>query len=192
MDAAVQPVVDVIVGDRARFERFVRSLSDEELLRPVPDSTWVVKDFVSHLATLDGVMARWFAGIAAGGGAAPGNGGGFDIDAFNDAKVAERRDRPIEEILAEGARARAALLAVMESFTAATLDQTMHFGGDSKRPASEIAFGRYLHGWARHDAIHAADMLKALPERRGEPEIAAWLAEPEVAGTVGYYQKAMA
>lgn len=192
MDANVQPVVDVIVADRARFERFVRSLSDEELLRPVPESSWVVKDFVSHLATLDGTIIPWFTTIVDGKGASLGGGEAFDIDAYNDAKVAKRRDRAIEEILAEGARERAELLMVMDRFDAATLAQSIHFGGDSKRPASDIEFGRYLRGWARHDAIHAADMLKALPARRDEPELAAWLAEPEVAGFIGFYQQAMA
>jgi len=192
MDASVQPVVDVIVADRARFERFVRSLSDEELLRPVPESTWVVKYFVSHLATLDATIIPWFAAIVDGSTASLGGGKAFDIDAYNDAKVAKRRDRPIEQILAEAARERADLLALMGRFGDATLTQSIHFGGDSKRPASEIEFGRYLRGWARHDAIHTADMLKALPERRGEPELAAWLAEPEVAGFIEFYQKAMA
>jgi hypothetical protein len=192
MDVSVQPIVDVIVADRARFERFVRSLSQEELLRPVPDSTWLVKDFVSHLATLDATIIPWFASIVDGSTASLGGGKAFDIDAYNDAKVAKRRDRPIEEILAEAAGERAELLALMDRFSDAALTQNIHFGGDSKRPSSDIEFGRYLRGWARHDAIHTADMLKALPDRRDAPELAAWLAEPEVAGFIGFYQQAMA
>ena len=192
MDAGVQAVVDVIVSDRDRFVAFVRSLSDEELARPVPDSSWIVKDFVSHLATLDPIMASWFAAIASGGEATPGSGGGFNIDAFNDKRVAERRDRPIETILAEADHERAALIDVMAQIDAAALARTIHFGGDSKRPGADIPFAQYLRGWARHDAIHTADMLKALPERRADPDLAAWLAEPEVAATVGAYQQAMA
>ena len=192
MDADVQAVVDIIVADRARFAAFVRALSDEELARPVPDSSWIVKDFVSHLATLDPIMVSWFVAIAAGGEATSGSGGNFNIDAFNDKKVAERRDRPIEEILAEGERERTALIAVLQRFDAAALARTIHFGGDSKRPGADIPFGQYLRGWARHDAIHTADMLKALPERRADSAVAAWLAEPEIAAIVNGYQRAMA
>ena len=62
----VQRVIESIVEHRERFERFCRSLSDEELGRPVPGSSWVVKDFVSHLGTLDPEMARSFQGAAEG------------------------------------------------------------------------------------------------------------------------------
>ena len=41
---------------RAKFEVFCRSLSDEQLNRQVPSSTWIVKDFISHLATIDGTV----------------------------------------------------------------------------------------------------------------------------------------
>lgn len=194
MIADVQGVVETITVDRARFERFCRSLSAEELRRPVPDSTWQVKDFISHLATIDPPITTWLAGVADGKGAALGGQDGrrWDVDAYNDHEVAQRRDRSVDEILAEAAQTRAAMLPLFDRLTAEQAGQTMQFGGDSKRPPTEIALLRYLRGWARHDAIHVADMLKALPERRADPEVAAWLAEPEVANFVGGYQQAMA
>ena len=45
----------------------------------------------------------------------------------------------------------------------------------------------FLFGLARHDNIHAADMLKALPERADDPELKAWLDDP----AVKWYQDAM-
>jgi Mycothiol maleylpyruvate isomerase N-terminal domain len=195
MAEAIEATVRRITAERERFERFCRSLSEEELQRPVAGSRWIVKDFISHLATIDGPVGSWFAAIADGGGAQPerrAGSGAWDVDRFNDAQVAERRDRTLDAIFAEAARARAALVAVLRRLTAEQLARPVHFGGDSKRPPAEIALGRYLQGWSRHDAIHVADMLKALPERRTDPEVAAWLAEPEVAAIVGTYQKAMA
>jgi hypothetical protein len=191
----IEATVRRIEGERARFERFCRSLSEEELQRPVPGSSWIVKDFISHLATIDGPIAAWFAAIADGSAAQPerpAGGGKWDVDRFNDARVAERRGRSLEEIVAEAARERAALIGVLHRLTAEQLAAPIHFGGDSKRPPAEIPLARYLQGWSRHDAIHVADMLKALPERRSDPDVAAWLAEPEVAAIVGTYQKAMA
>ena len=34
-------------------------------------------------------------------------------------------------------------------------------------------------------------MLKALPERRTDPEIVAWLGRPDLAASISSYQKAM-
>ena len=193
MNARVRSIIDVIDAERDRFARFCRSLSEEELARPVPDSTWRVKDFISHLATIDGPVARWFAAIQAGDGGGHGaSGAASNIDRFNDAAVAARRDRSVEEILVEAATERAKLVAVLGRFTDEQLDGTVHFGGDSKRPPSDLQVGRYLQGWARHDAIHVADMLKALPERRADPLVAEWLGEPDIQTLVGTYQRAMA
>ena len=197
MTPRVQEIVDLIGEERGRFERLAWSLSEEELSRPVPESGWQVKDFISHLATIDRPIAVWFAAIADGSQQRPTagdteSGAGWDVDRYNDARVAERRQRSVEELLAEAADARAALISVLARFTEEHINGTICFGGDSKRPPSEVKLGRYLQGWARHDVIHVADMLKALPERRREPQVAAWLAEPEVRAVVGYYQKAMA
>ena len=68
---------------------------------------------------------------------------------------------------------------------------TIRFGGDRKRPPVDLQLGQFLGGFSRHDAIHVADMLKALPERRNDPEIRAWLNRPEVAASISSYQKAM-
>jgi len=190
--AEVEATIALIAAERVRFEVFCRSLSAEELGRPVPGSGWIVKDFASHLATIDGPVGAWFAAIA-DGGAAPGLGGAaWDVDRFNDAQVAARREQSLDAIFAEAATERAALVAVMARLTEAQVGGSIQFGGDAKRPPAAIPLARYLQGWARHDAIHVADMLKALPERREDATIAAWLAEPEVGAIVGVYQQAMA
>ena len=51
----------------------------------------------------------------------------------------------------------------------------------------ELPLKLFLAGWSQHDPIHAADMLKALPELRDDPEIKGWIENPFVAG----YQAAM-
>lgn len=188
----VQAIVNQIAAERERFERFCRSLSEEELWRPVPESTWVVKDFISHLATIDLPVAAWFSTIQGRPVARTEAGEAWDVDRFNDEQVAKRRERAVEEILAEAATARTAMIAMLDRFTEEQVAGTTRFGGDSKRPASEVQVLRYLQGWARHDVIHVADMLKALPERREDPPIVTWFAEPGVRTVVGFYQKAMA
>ena len=58
----------------------------------------------------------------------------------------------------------------------------MHFPGDHKRAAGDLPLNLFLAGWAQHDVMHVADMIKALPERADDPEIKRWLDNPFVAG----------
>ena len=187
-----QATIASLADHRARLERFARSLTADELARPVPDSTWTVADFVAHVATLDAAYLGWFTALAGEPDRGHHRGSpGFDVDRFNESAVTERRGRSVDAILAEAAAVRARLVEVIERFTDAQLDVTIRFGGDRKRPPVDVPLGQFLIGWARHDAIHVADMLKALPERRQDAEIAGWLARPDVAASVDSYQKAM-
>lgn len=188
----VQAVIDTITAERQRFEGFCRSLSAEELAHPVPGCAWRVVDFVSHVVTLDLPYAGWMTALT-GGVLTPLHRGSpaFDVDAYNAAAVAARQDRDVEALLQEGARERTALIAVLAPLTDAHLDAPIRFGGDGKRPPVTLPLARFLQGWTRHDAIHVADMLKALPERRADPTIRAWLHQPEIAAAVGSYQRVM-
>jgi uncharacterized protein (TIGR03083 family) len=177
-----QAIVKTIREQRQRFEAFCRSLSEEELSRPVPDNTWLVKDFVSHLATLDPWIVRSFEAVVAGEKEEE-----FDLDAFNDAQVAERRDWPLERMLAEAAGNRAKLIETLGAMSDEELSRTVRFQGDAKRSPADLPLRVFLLGWAYHDPIHAADMLKALPERAADAELQEWISAP----IVGMYQRAM-
>lgn len=184
-------IVDSIRGHRERFERFCRSLSEEELSRPVPDSTWVVKDFISHLTSLDPELERTFRAAADGrpdDATRTADGQPFDLDGHNEHCIIERRDWSVERILEEAAANRDALIESMERFSDEQIGQDMAFNGDAKRSPARLPLRAFLLGWTRHDAIHVADMLKALPERAADAELVAWLDDPMVKG----YQASMA
>ena len=184
---AVQQVIDELDAHRAKFEDFCRSLSAEELQREVPNSTWQVRDFIAHLATIDGPVSEMFRTMHSGqdSGAHKADGGRFEVDGWNDRQVAERRDRSVQEVLAEAAVSRAALKEHMYVLTDEDLARTLKFGGDSKRAAAEIPFGAYLRGWCKHDPMHAMDMSRALPERQAV--LAPWFDDPIIQG----YQRQM-
>lgn len=184
---AVQQIIDELDGHRARFEDFCRSLSPEELNRPVPRSTWLVRDFIAHLATIDVPVGNMFAAIHAQDASKPAipEDKPFEVDGWNDRQVEARRNRSLEEILAEAARARTDLKARMAVLTDEDLARTMKFGGDSKRAPAEIPFASYLRGWCKHDPMHALDMSRALPDRQAA--LAPWFDDPVIQG----YQKAM-
>lgn len=189
MSEAVEQIISTIIENRVRFEAFCLSLTEDEATRPVPGSDWLVKDFASHLATLDTLFGRYTDSIARGGQfdmTRDADGGAFNLDRWNDAQVAERRDWPMARIFEEAARNRAALIENMRGLSEDDISRTMHFS-DPKRGTADFPFRAFLVGWAQHDPIHAADMIKALPERADDPAIREWLANPFVTG----YQAAM-
>lgn len=184
---AVQQVIDELDAHRAKFEDFCRSLSAEELARPVPGSNWFVRDFIAHLSTIDVPVGNMFRAMHAAedAGLRNADGGKFEVDGWNDHQVESRRALPVEEVLSEAAKTRAELKEHMFVLTEQDLARTMKFGGDSKRPPSEFPFGAYLRGWCKHDAMHALDMSRALPDRQAA--LAPWFDHPVIQG----YQKAM-
>jgi hypothetical protein len=183
---AIEAIINAIVENRRKFEAFCYSLSEAQLNRPVPQSTWIVRDFAAHLDTLDRAIVGWLRTLAAGGDSLDStrneDGSAFDVDAFNDEQVAERRSWPLERVFAEAAANRAELIAGLRALSDEQIEKPMRFGGDSKRKGGDIQLKLFLGGWAQHDPIHVADMLKALPERAGDPELRAWLDNPFVAG----------
>jgi mycothiol maleylpyruvate isomerase-like protein len=176
--------------NRTRFQAFCMSLSDEELERPVPNSTYRVKDFATHLGTLDPQLVRWFDAVREGKTDQPSespDGSPFDVDQFNDRVVAERRDWSLDQIFDEAESNRKAMLEALQKLDDEKIDQVVHFNGDNKRGPADVQFKLFLSGLARHDPIHVADMLKALPDRAKDPELQAWLDDP----AVKWYQNAM-
>jgi len=177
--------------NRARFVEFCRSLSEEELGRDVPGGTYTVKDFVAHLGTLDTMLAQQFEALAAGQSESLGqdaSGQRFDVDEYNDRVVAERHGWSLDAILEEAARNREGFLSSLSKLTDEQIEQVIHFGGDNKRPPADIPFKLFLQGLTRHDQIHVADMVKALPERAEEPTIKEWINDT----VVQWYQTTMA
>jgi hypothetical protein len=179
-----QTVIDAIVENRSKFEAFCYSLGEQQLNRAVPRSTWIVRDFASHLGTLDTALLRWFAAADgdATAAATADDGTPLDVDAFNDAQVMARREWPLERVFAEAAANRAKLVELLATLKQEQIDATMRFGGDAKRRPADIPLKVFLSGWAQHDPIHVADMLKALPERAEDADLKAWLDSPFVAG----------
>lgn len=188
MDPDVAAVVEELDAHRARFEAFCRSLSEEQLNRPVPSSSWVVRDFIAHLATIDVPVGEMFRSMREGGAGRirTGDDAKWDVDTWNDAEVAARRAKSVDDVLGEAARTRADLTAHLAALTAENIQRMLKFGGDGKRPPSEVRLLDYLRGWNKHDPMHVVDMTRALPEVL-TPELEKWFDDPAIRG----YQAAM-
>ena len=47
---------------------------------------------------------------------------------------------------------------------------------------TDLPLKLFLVGWAQHDPIHVADMIRALPELADDPDIKRWIDNRFVAG----------
>jgi hypothetical protein len=184
----VLPIVRELDEHRTRYVALCRSLSNAELSSPVPLSTWIVRDFIAHLATIDPTVLAIFRSIKKGPGqvAEQSSDEPFDIDRWNNARVAERRTWSVDRTLEEAAMNRGAMREFLATLDGDDLQKPFPFGGDSKRPPMDITLIQYLRGWCKHDVMHAVDMMRALPDRR-TPDLDEWFDDPVVAG----YQRAM-
>jgi uncharacterized damage-inducible protein DinB len=182
MNPRTRLIIDELARHRAQFEHLCRSLSAQELGTAIPGSHWTVKDYIAHLATIDGLIANNFSPIV--GLAAPGPDtpypSPFDIDDWNEAAVRSRAGKGIDELLAEAAIHRANMTAAIALLTDADLDRVIDYGGDRRTlgplPKSKVRFGGLLWAIAIHDPNHTGDILRALPQRAAEPWIQEWLA----------------
>lgn len=184
----VSAVIDELEAHRTRFEDYCRSLSDDQLVRPVPRSTWLVRDFIAHLATIDEPVGEMFRTVHQGRdpGLRSADGARWEVDRWNEDRIQERRHMSVDELLDEAAQARTDLLGHLSALDDADLAKSLKFQGDARRPPAEWPLGAYLRGWCKHDPMHALDMSRALPEAM-TPEVEAWFADPVVQG----YQRAM-
>lgn len=173
MNERLAPVVDATNHNREQFERFCRALSNDELVRPIPESHWRVKDYIAHLASMDIWMLEWFDAMVRGDRFIPraDEGGPFDIDAWNDARIGERQDASVDELLSEAATGRQKLMATFPEFSDEALTSRFNFRG------RDVSFMDYLELWTLHDPAHSLDMLKALPEKKQEPWVRDWIDE---------------
>lgn len=173
MDRQLEPVVAEANSNRARFEQFCRSLSSAELAAIVPGSTWRTQDYIAHLATIDIWVGEWFEHQADGRPWRPRgeDGGPFNIDTWNEARIVERRDASLEDLLAEAAVLREKLWASVDRFSPGVLAAQFNFRG------RDITFLRYMQLWVAHDPAHSADMVRALPARANDPSLSEWFAK---------------
>lgn len=171
MSTPVQAVIEKANANRATYEAFCRSLSEAELVAPVPDTPWRVRDYIAHLASIDIYVADWFEHVNRSERFRTANQDGtpFNIDVWNQARVNERAEAGVEELLAEAAQHRARLWRAVESMPEEVLAASFNFRG------SETSYLRYLQLWTAHDPAHTLDMLRGLPPERRIP-VDSWLA----------------
>jgi hypothetical protein len=132
-----------------------------------------VRDYISHLASIDIYVADWFEHTAAGTRFRATNDDGtpFNIDTWNESRIQERRLASLDDLFTAAAVHRDRLWAAVDGFNRDTLDRKFTFRG------TDITFLRYLQLWTAHDPAHAVDMLRGLPASRRDATIDGWLSK---------------
>jgi uncharacterized protein (TIGR03083 family) len=90
----------------------VEAIGQAEAAAPTPNPGWAVRDVLAHLAGAELGHQQVIRALLAG--AAPDT-SGFDLDAFNAADVAARRNASLPELLDELAANRSATLALLDA-----------------------------------------------------------------------------
>ncbi len=180
MNVRCRLVIDELARHRVQFEHLCRSLSAGELGAVIPGSHWSVRDYIAHLATIDGLIAASFSPMV-GLSAPPPEPPlpvPFDIDDWNETAVRARANATIDELLAAAATHRGRMAAAIERMSDGDLDRVIPYGGDRKTlglAPAPVRFGGLLWGIAIHDPTHTLDILRALPHRREEAWLNEWL-----------------
>lgn len=174
-------ILDELARHRVQFEHLCRSLTEDELRAVIPGSHWTVRDYIAHLATIDGLIVAGFGPMVGLDFPAPETPRPepFDIDDWNEAAVRAREGRSVDELLAEAAIHRERMNRAFAAMTDTQLDTVIPYGGDRKTlnlPKTPVRFGGLLWAIAIHDPTHTHDILAALPHRAAEPWIQEWLA----------------
>ncbi len=101
----------------ARVEGAFGNLTDAQLATTVHsgENGWTVRDMLAHLAGRERGYGLMFRLAESSGGAPPT--GGFDVDAWNKARIAERADKGRDELLTEMRTVHESLIARIDALS---------------------------------------------------------------------------
>ncbi len=172
--------LDEFARHRVQFEHLCRALTPIELATAIPGSHWLVKDYVAHLCTIDGLIAPNFSRMVGLNAPLPDVPIPlpFDIDEWNDAAIIARREAGIEELLTEANTHRGRLAAAIERLSDEQLDSIIPYGGDRKSlglAPTKVRFGGLLWAIAIHEPTHTRDIVRALPALGEQAWVREWL-----------------
>jgi uncharacterized damage-inducible protein DinB len=138
-----------LASERAGLLRQIIGLDEGTLTGTSVFDDWTAKDLLAHIAAWDEIHAERLELVLTGREEEITVG---EVGARNAALYAERRDWPLEQVLAACVNARAACLAVAARLSDQDLHRTRRF------PWGEGSAATLAQRRARHDAIHAADL----------------------------------
>jgi hypothetical protein len=154
----------MLVEGRKTLE-FFRSLTPEQWESTIytEGSVWRLRDVLAHFVSAELGMLRLVESILSGGQGTPDD---FDLNAYNERKVAGLKDTPIEVLLEQFSNARQRSVALVQTVSAADLAKNGRHPWLGIAPIADILKMMY-----RHNQIHQREIRRILhPGGRGEDE----------------------
>jgi uncharacterized protein (TIGR03083 family) len=154
MVASKQDIISAYQQSTQRLEGLVAGCCPEDLKKTAYQG-WTARQLICHMASTSGAAAFFISMAQASG---QGMGGGFDIDRWNAEQVAARRDKPLEDVLAEFRAGHQASIKAVEAVPDDLLaKQVPDFAGGMS------ALADLIKGSATdHEGMHLDDLEKAL------------------------------
>ena len=152
-------LIAALQRDGAEFEDTVAQLPPEAFERGVYEQGWNARQLLAHIAAIEWTYPRLIERAEqrqAGEDVAQGGGAGFDMDAYNARQVARRDDQPVEQLLTEFRRNRAATIDAIRAVDEELLRQPTRSAGGVEGALLDVLIGVAVG----HVREHIADMLR--------------------------------
>jgi uncharacterized damage-inducible protein DinB len=157
----VQKLIDKLAAAREDILQTIEDLDEGALAWQPGDGRWSIKETLAHLASAEGSHRQVAQAIAAGQTVDVPD---FDLDAWNAAQVAKRRQRSIDEILEEMAAERQRTLSALQDLEGEALDR------EGLHPAlGETTVLRVFRIIPIHERWHLKDIKQLLEEQGEQP-----------------------
>jgi uncharacterized damage-inducible protein DinB len=154
----VQTLIDKLSAKREEVLQTVEGLDEGALTWQPGDGRWSIKETLAHLASAEGSHRQVAQAIAAGQTVDVPD---FDLDAWNAARVAERRQRSIGQILEEMAAERQRTLSALQDLEDEAFDrQGLH------PVLGETTVLKVFRIIPIHERWHLKDIRQLLEEQR--------------------------
>lgn len=147
-------ILERLRTERARLEAAIAGLSEETMRQPGVVGHWSIKDVLAHIAAWEAelVTALWYTAI----GRRPRLVDIRDVDAWNERRYQENKDRPLERILNDFRGVYDQLLRRMEELTDEDLNDPHRYDWTGGTPLAEvIAENSYAHEAEHAEQIEA-------------------------------------
>ncbi len=154
-----EELIAALQDDSDAFEKAVAQLPEEAFERGVYEQGWNARQLLAHIAAIEWTYPRLIERAqqrAAGDDVPQGGGAGFDMDAYNAKQVERRDDQPVEQLLTEFRRNRAATIDAIRAADESLLSQPTRSAGGVEGTLLDVLEGVAVG----HVREHVNDLLK--------------------------------
>lgn len=151
-----QSLVDRLLEDGQKTSLFFENLSPEQWQTVVymESSHWTIRQVLAHFVSSEVSFNRLLENILAGGAGTPED---FDIDVYNERKVAQLRNSTVDELLRQYRQARQSNVTLVSSLSPQDLTRQGRHPFLGVAPLTDMIKLIY-----RHNQIHLRDVRRLL------------------------------